>query len=454
MLLIVGCNHRSAPLALRERLAFSEEELPAVLARVVEGVPVAEALLLSTCNRVELLVRGDGEDVAGLVEAALGFLARERGLAVDELRRHGYQLTGREAVRHLFSVATGLDSMVLGEPQILGQVKQAYRIARRAGTTGAVLEKLLQLSLSTAKRIRNETGISRHAVSVAFAAVSLARQIFGELRGRTALVLGAGKMGELVARHLVSQQVDRIWFAGRTFGRAVSAAERFGGFPLEWQAALESLRAVDIVVCCTGASQPVLDKAGVQAALRGRHGQPLLLVDIAVPRDVDPAVNGLDDVYLYDIDGLQAVTSANLAERQQAAQAAHRAIASEVEKFSRWTRALEATPTIIALRDRLSALGERELERHANRLASLSPDERLGVDALLRGVIRKVLHRPLVHLRRTVEQGNAEECIALYRRIFGLDDAPGDDASAAGRLSGEEGPPSGPRRLLRGGRED
>jgi glutamyl-tRNA reductase len=287
---------------LRERLAFGADGLDDALQRMLQLDAVAEGLIVSTCNRVEVLVRVDAEARVGL-DAVKNFLVAEREITQEELERHGYHHTGLEVVRHLFEVAIGLDSMILGEPQILGQVRQAYETARNARTTGPITDRLLQQCLATAKRIRNETGIARNAVSVAYAAVGLARQIFGDLNGRNALLLGAGKMSELVARHLVSTGVGHVWVASRTYNNAVLSASRFGGRPMHWADGLERLDEADVVVSCTGAPSPILPREQVAAAMRRRKGKPLFIIDIAVPRDVDPEVHGLDNVYLSSIAG-------------------------------------------------------------------------------------------------------------------------------------------------------
>lgn len=442
MIHLLGVNHRSADVDLRERLAFPEEDVSATLERLL-AAGFAEAYVLSTCNRVEVLVRDETErDTAARLTT---WLAGDRGVAEGELREHGYGLRGTEAVRHLFRVAAGLDSMILGEPQILGQVRGAYRRARDAGTLGSVLDRLLQQALSSARRVRRETGISRHAVSVAFAAVGLARQIFGSLRGRSALVLGTGKMGELVARNLNASGIDRLFFAGRDFSRATAAAQRHDGASLSWEDALKGLARMDIVISCTAAPTHVLGRERVAAALRGRRGQPLLLVDIAMPRDVDPGVHRLDNVYLYDVDGLQGVVDRNLAARKEAATRAQEAIEADVASFVQWRRSLEATPVIVALRDYAEGLASAELDRFRARLAHLPPGDRDAVATLVRAVTRKFLHAPITALRGSAERGDGDRLAVLYREIFRLRER--RDASG-------DGGDTGPRGIVRGGRDE
>ncbi len=452
MLVLVGCNHRSAPVDFRERLAFPENELPRSLERLLERESVVEAMILSTCNRVEVLARFEGGS-ASSVDSLMEFIGSHRNVTREELDRHGYHFTGQQAVRHLFQVAAGLDSMILGEPQILGQVKTAYQSAQRCRATGPVFERLLQQCLSTAKRVRTETGISRNAVSVAFAAVSLASQIFGDLKGRRALLLGAGKMSELIARHLVSNGVGEISIASRTFTRAVTAADRFQATPLRWDDALIQLGEKDIVVACTGAQRPVLTRDVVATALRSRRGRPLFIIDIAVPRDVDPDVHKLDNVYLYDIDGLQGVIDANLQEREKEAHLARERIADDVQAFDRWRRSLAVTPTIVSLRDRLMGIGRSEFERFRGRLGSISSEQERVVDDLTRSIIKKVLHQPVVHLRESVDRGDVAETTSSYFSIFDLpsDTKPDKPPAAEGDRDAEAR--NGPRRVLRGGKD-
>jgi len=450
MLILVGSNHRSAPIEVRERMSFPIERLPEALTRLRAIDGVAEGMILSTCNRVEVLAWVVIEPASG-IDSIQRFLAEVHRLSLPEIDRYTYQLVGTDAARHLFAVACGLDSMILGEPQILGQVKQAYRAAAEQGTLGPTLDRLLQTCLQTAKRVRTETGIARHAVSVAFAAVELGRQIFGELAGREALVLGAGKMGDLVARHLAAHGVRSVAFASRTYTNAVLHAERVGGRAVPWEEGVAKVGQVDVVVSCTGAAHQVLSKADVVRAMRGRKRGPLLLIDIAVPRDIDPRVNEIDDVYLYDIDGLQNLVASNLEERRNAAEEAKRLVVREVQAFERWRLSQEITPVIVALREGLLALGQHEIERFRGRFGEIDAKQLQVVEELTRAVIQKILHRPLRHLHGAVERGDVAECTALYRQIFAL-----SETAASDRASGappDEAAPPGPNRVIRGGRD-
>jgi glutamyl-tRNA reductase len=459
MLILVGLNHRSAPVEIRERISFSSEELPEALAGLLAIDGIAESMILSTCNRVELLVRSD-DGLQPALQKAKSFLAGRSRLSPDDLDRYTYQLSADKAVRHLFSVASGLDSMILGEPQILGQVKMAYKMAKECDATGPVLDHLLQQCLATAKRVRTETGISRHAVSVAYAAVELARRIFGKLNGRSALLLGAGKMSDLVAKHLLANGVAELSVASRTYNSAVAAAARVGGKAINWDHGMAQLAGVDIVVSCTGATQPILSKQDVAAAMRARRSGPLFLIDIAVPRDIDPAANELDNVYLYDIDGLEGVVEVNLGERKQAAERGGMMIDDEAELFERWRRSRQMAPVIVTLRERLLGIGEDEVDRFKRKLGPLQPYQERAVDELISAVVRKILHRPVRHLRDSVERGDTAECTSLYCRIFGIKS---DSPEARGCAACDpqkpcsdrpDDPQAGPSRLLKGGKKD
>lgn len=443
MLVLLGVNHKSAPVGFRERVAFKEADLPGHLTRLkAEGVE--EALVLSTCNRVELLVRGRDERKGREVLAS--WLHRERQVTPEELDRYTYCFEGLDAVRHVMHVAGGLDSMVLGEPQIMGQVKRAYAVAKEAGTTGPVLDHLLQQTLAAAKRVRTETGISRHAVSVAYAAVHLARKIFGDLAGRSALLLGAGKMTELAARHLVGNGIGAVTVTNRTYTKAVELAEEFGGSALYWEEAFDHLERIDIVITGTAAPEPVLLEHHVQKAMRKRRNRPLFLVDIAVPRDVDPKVGELDNVYLYDIDDLQSVVDSSLEERRAAAEAAKQLLEAEVRSFEFWRQTLTIAPTIAAMSERLHEVGRSEMERFRRKLQGFTPEQEKVVEELVRGVVQKILHPAIRTLKGSLQQGRAADRSALFHEIFDLD----REERAKPPKAPEE---LGPRRILQGGKE-
>jgi len=442
MLTLVGLSHRSAPLDLRERLALKGEATRLALERLRSDPAVSEAFILSTCNRVEILVRGSKP---GGGEAIDRYLLREHGLDRAILDRHAYRMTGSDAIRHLFRVTAGLDSMILGEPQIQGQVKDAFAASREAGSTGVVLDRLLQRALSAAKRARSETGISRHAVSVASAAVKLASKIFGKLDERRVLMLGAGKMGELVARHLKKKGIGELIVCGRRFDHADRAARRFGGRAVHWDDGLDQLRTVDIVIGCTGAPRPVLTRDQVAAALKRRRAGALFLIDIAVPRDIESTVHSLENVYLYDIDALESVVDDNLDERKRAAEHAQRLIDGEVAAFERWRQSQAVAPLITALREELFATGERELERFRGRLGQLTQEQEQAIRELTRAMTKKFLDRPTRYLRDSAYRGESELIASLLLKVFDLKPRRDED---------RERPKGGPQRLVKGGRDD
>jgi glutamyl-tRNA reductase len=404
---------------------------------------IREAMILSTCNRIEVLARADDvknpAETDAAVEQIKNFLAEERRVPVHQLNGHIYQHRDDEAVRHLFEVACGLDSMILGEPQIFGQMKQAYDIARKVGSTGPVLDHLLQQGFSAAKRVRTETGIARNAVSVAFAAVELAKKIFGDLAGRSVLVVGAGKMAALATRHLVANGIDRTFVTSRDRNRAETFALRFGGEAVPWERAWDLLESVDVVVAGTAAPETLLFRDRVEQAVKARRSKPLFIIDIAVPRDVDPAVNELSNVYLYDIDDLQGIVDDNLDDRHKAAIEARRMVSGHVNAFRQWHSSLTVTPTIVALRESLLGLGQLEVERFRHKLGEMTPSQTDAVSELTRSLIHKILHRPIRQLKALSDRGDVAQYAALYRDIFGIEQQNGNPAHDDSKESGPPG---------------
>ncbi len=437
-LVLVGLNHRSAPLEVRERLYVPRTALPAVLddLKRVEGVD--ESLVLSTCNRTELITRlSDPVSGAGrLVE----FLCARHALPAPDLERHLYRLHDLDAVRHTFRVTSSLDSMVLGEPQILGQVKEAYLASLECRALGKVLDGLMRHSFEVAKKVRTRTGIARHPVSVSQAAVSLARQIFGSLSGKNVMLLGAGKMSELAARHLVQDGVRSVLVSNRTYERAVEIARRFHGVAVTFERMAEHFDEVDIVISSTGAPHFVLRLEDVAAMMRRRRGRPVFLIDIAVPRDIDPRVNTLENVYLYDIDDLEQVVNANRQERQNEALLAESLVEEEVAAFRAWLGGLEAGPAIAALRDRCHRLKDEELRRFLEKHRDLSEPQRRELEALLHTVINKILHEPSVRLRRTLGGLDGALKVEAIRDLFGLDETDSQPSSRRGDGAGKPEP--------------
>jgi len=407
-LTLIGVNYKTAPIELRERIAISREDLPETT-RALAAVPgVSECMIVSTCNRVELLAAVESPD-ADLT----GFLHRHFGLDPAVLQRHIYQQRDRDAVRHLFRVAASLDSMVVGEPQILGQVKEAFAVARASGTVAGQLEHLLQSAFAAAKKVRTETEIGSSSVSIASVAVDLARKIFGSLQGRTVFLVGAGKMSELAARHLVQQGAGTILVTNRTQERARLMAEEFNGRVIPFDQLYDAVSEADIVISSTGAPHPIFRREHGQAFMHRRRNRPMFFIDIAVPRDVDPAMGKLEGVFVYDIDDLQAVAAAHMAERGRVASDAESLIAREVERFQQRQRTVNVAPAIVALQQQAEEIRKAELRRVQSRLGSLSPDQVAAVEALTRGLVNKFLHPPMQALKQAAREGNSARVDAL-----------------------------------------
>ena len=417
-IVLIGMNHKTAPVEIRERLQLSCGDGGPALAELL-GIPeVREVLVLSTCNRVEVLARvADGE---AAVERLKEFIFRQGNLDAAELERCIYVHRDREAVRHLFRVAASLDSLIMGEPQILGQVKEAYRRAVDHRATGVLLNRLVHHALRAAKRVRTETGIAGNAVSVSYAAVELAKKIFGGLHGKTILLVGAGEMSELAARHLLKQGVERILIANRTYARAEEMAAAFQGAPVAFDHLSEVLTEVDIVIASTGAPGYVVTAEMVAAALRRRRNRLLFLIDIAVPRDIDPAAGEIDNVYLYNIDHLQDVVDANRETRRAEAAKAEGIVAEEVALFEAWFNALAVVPTIVALRGKMEGIVRGELERSAHWLGGLPEEDRLRIEGLAASVVNKILHDPITGLKEESREKDELPYVAAVRRLFKL----------------------------------
>ncbi|MGA1696015.1 MAG: glutamyl-tRNA reductase, partial [Arenicellales bacterium] len=365
-LLTIGLNHRTAPVALRERTAFSSEQLPDAVRSLVESPEVAEATILSTCNRTEIYCRQETPAVTPVVN----WLRDYGDVPAEALSTSTYTLPGEQAVQHAFRVASGLDSMVLGEPQILGQMKSAFSAAHQAGTTGKILNRLFQHTFSVAKQIRTDTAIGANAVSVAFAAVDLAKRIFSNLSEQTVLLLGAGETIELVARHLKQTGVKHIIVANRSIERAQTLTAQLGSEAISLAEMPERLHEADIVVASTASTLPILGKGAVESALKKRRHRPMFLIDLAVPRDIEPQVDELKDVFLYTVDDLQKVVSENQAARREAAVEAEKIIDLQVVRFMHWMRSLDSIPTILSLREKIDLLREAELVEARRRLAN------------------------------------------------------------------------------------
>jgi glutamyl-tRNA reductase len=414
-LVLVGISHRTAPVELRERIDFQTRLEPALRALAARG-SLREAVVLSTCNRAELY--GVCEDVASGGAAFVDFITDFHKVDRPSLQPHVYQVADLEVARHLFRVAAGLDSLVVGEPQILGQVKEAHAAAGATHAVGPFLNRLFHSSFAVGKRVRTETGLGSGAVSVSFAAVALARKIFGDLKGRTVLVVGAGEMGKLTAMHMKSQGVHQVTIVSRTMAHAARTAEAIGGASAApWEEVDTLLGNSDIVITATGAVSPILTKAHIESIMRPRRNRPLFLIDIAIPRDVEPAAGEIEQVFLYNIDDLQATVRENLARRASEVSRAESIVGEEVDKFGLWLRSRGVIPTVVALRQRFDAVRRSELDRLA---ATLPPEVRDRVEDITRLVVEKLLLTPTEQLKAL----NDAETVGAYSealtRLFGL----------------------------------
>jgi glutamyl-tRNA reductase len=448
-LIVVGLSHKTAPVEVRERLAFPETALAEVCRRIAAEAGLEEVMVLSTCNRVEVYAVAPSTD-AGFSQVS-GFLARQTGdHSAQGIEAHLYHYPGLDAIGHMFRVAASLDSMLLGEPQILGQFKDAYAAALSAGSTGVVLNKVAKKAISVAKRVRTETRIAENAVSVSYAAVELARKVFGDLSRHSAMLLGAGEMAELALRHLVQAGCHAVTVVNRTPERARHLAEELGGRAVPFEGFPEAMVEADIVICSTGADHYLVGPDLVAHTLRARKHRPVLLIDISVPRNVDPEVGRLDDAFLYDIDDLQQVVDSNLQERAQEARRAHLIVEEEVDGTVRWLRSLEVVPTITALKGHAQAIARAEADKTLARLSHLSERDRAQVAAMAQSIVNKLLHAPFTSLRREAQERGESEIVEAARRLFALSaDAPApaaapEDAPAPDPEEGGEGAPAAP----------
>ena len=440
MPVVYGMNHASAPLTVRERVAFPEPEIPDAVARLRRTAGVEEALILSTCNRTELIVSMHPVAASGTLAR---FLASERPITEAELERHCYLYTDEEAVRHVFRTAASLDSMVVGETQILGQVKEAYALAGRAGSLGAVLDALCRRAFMIAKRVRSETGISRNPVSIAYAAVGLARDIFGGLEDKLVLIVGAGKMARLAAQHLIGHGVRTVAVANRSFQRADELARGLGGRAVPFDRLFEEMERADIVIASTAAPHTVIRRDDAVRLSRARRGRPIFFIDIALPRDVDPTVNEVDNVYLYDLDDLQKVVSANRDGRRQELLSAEAIVERETSAFLAWTRSLQVAPTIVALRQRLHDMADQEVARFHGRLGPLTTAQEEAVRQMAESLVNKLLHPPTLALKRASALNGGGLRVRLIREIFGIDPpapVPAPDAGGKDVVEPQEAP--------------
>jgi glutamyl-tRNA reductase len=417
-IVLIGINHKTAPVELRECIAFSGEESIAALQTLHRQPNINEVLLISTCNRVELLFVT--EDKTRTITAAKDFIAEHNQIPLEQFDDALYIHEGNEAVRHVFRVASSLDSMIVGEPQILGQIKDAYRMSTDVKSSGVILNRLLHRTFFVAKRIRTETGIGDHAVSISYAAVELGRKIFGNLAGKSVLLVGAGEMAELAVEHLIRNKASDIYVANRTFENGVELAKKFNGKPIRFEEITNFLVTADIVISSTGSSEYVITGDQVKKIIRKRRNRPIFFIDIAVPRDIDPRVNRLTNSYVYDIDDLQGVVDDNIEDRQHEAIKGERIIDEAVISFRQWYDSLEVVPTIIALRKKLESIADAEIKKTLN--SNKIPAESVSaIQKMSVALINKILHDPTLFLKKDGMAADKSLYIDTVRKLFKLE---------------------------------
>ncbi|MGD8962066.1 MAG: glutamyl-tRNA reductase [Desulfobacterales bacterium] len=418
-IILLGINHNTAPIEVRECIAFADDQSKSALHSLMRKAFIKEALLFSTCNRVEVLVVTDDSNRA--VAETKTFIAESNKIPLEQFESALYVHKGNEAVRHVFRVAASLDSMVVGEPQILGQIKAAYRTATEEKTSGVILNRLLHRTFFVAKKIRSETGIGDRAVSISYAAVELARKIFGELEGKKVLLIGAGEMAELAVEHLIRCKVDLVMVANRTFETGVELATQFNGQAIRFEEIPESLKTVDIIISSTGAPEYVIRPDQVKGITRKRKNRPLFFIDIAVPRDIDPDINRLANSYVYDIDDLKGIIDENIEDRHKEAIKGERIVDEAVIRFREWYESLEVVPTIIALRKKMTAIAEAELKKTLQ-TSMISEQEARAVRKMAESLINKILHDPTRFLKQNGMREDKSFYIDSVRKLFKLDE--------------------------------
>ena len=419
-IITVGLSHKTAPVELRELLAVPESRMGEALKRLMSYPAIKEGMVLQTCNRVEVYAVVD--QVESGFSAVQEFLVDTHlSLSAEQLLPHLYWHSGDRTIMHLFRVASSLDSMVVGEPQILGQVKDAFRSALTHNTSGVILNKLVKKAISVAKRVRNETRIAENAVSVSYAAVELAKKVFGNLSARTVMLVGAGEMAKLAAQHLINQGVRQVLLTTRDPVRARAMASRFQGAPVPFEEFRGEMAKADIVICSTGASHYLITHEDVQRSVRARRNRPIFLIDVSVPRNIDPTVREVDNAFLFDIDDLENHVEQNLEERQAESVKAEAIAKEEVEIIQKWLHGLVATPTIVALRKRAEDIKQMELEKAFNRLGALSDQDRSAIEGLASSIVNKLIHGSLVTLKSTAQTSNGSIYIDAARRFYDLD---------------------------------
>jgi len=412
---LIGVNHKTAPVEVRERLAIPESRLPDACKRLAEHPSVSEGMIVSTCNRVEFIANmknGTGD--------LRQFLREYFETDLAPFETHLYEFCDDEAIRHIFRVAASLDSMVVGEPQILGQVKEAYATARAVGAVRAQLDQLLTRAFAVAKRVRTETAVGSSSVSIASVAVELAKKIFGSLNGKSVYLVGAGKMSELAARHLLAHGAGSLFVANRTYDRAIRLAQKFNGQAIEFSRLYDTCDRADIVITGTGSPHFIFRPEHGEKLMALRKNKPMFFIDIAVPRDVDPAMNKIDGIFVYDIDDLQQAVSSHVADRKKEAEKAEAIVTDEVGKFHARLQTLDVVPTIVSLQDHLETIRQAEIDRVRGRLGTMTADQELAVDALTRGIVNKIMHTPISTLKTAARDPESTTVVELVRRLFNL----------------------------------
>jgi glutamyl-tRNA reductase len=418
-IIVVGLSHKTAPVEIREKVSFPSERAAEALKALTSQEGITEGVILSTCNRVEIIAIS--AHIQDGIETVKDFIAQFNGLSREALDNHLYSHTSEEAIKHIFRVASSLDSMIVGEPQILGQMKDAYQQALDHNVTGLILNRLFRKGFSVAKRVRTETNIASSAVSISYAAVELAKKIFGDLGDKRVMLIGAGEMCELAAKHFVNGGIMEILVTNRTHERAVKLAEEIGGRSVLFDNLSLDLDEVDIILSSTGSPVHIINASQVKEALKKRRNRPMFFIDIAVPRDIDPAINDLDNAYLYDIDDLQGVVEVNIKERGKEAAAAEEIIGVEIGQFHKWLRTLDVTPTIVALRNKLEEIKTAEIERLLNGQKDLSEKHKKAVVSAANAMINKILHLPTSNLKKMADTVEGDLYIDSTRKLFDLD---------------------------------
>ncbi len=416
-IIVVGLNHKTAPIEVREKVAFDGPKLDEAIHVLKDSSEVKENIILSTCNRVEIYA-GVSETDAG-TESIKCFISDFHNVPKDLLDKSLYIHREKEAIRHMFRVASSLDSMVLGEPQILGQLKDSFDTALKNKTTGVFLNKLMRKSVSVAKRIRTETKIAESAVSISFAAVELAKKIFDDLSTKSFMLIGAGEMAELAARHLINSGVKDVYVTNRTAARAEELADEFHGKAIPFENFTQELKHTDIVICSTGAPHYILEKSQMQKIMKERKQRSMFIIDISVPRNIDPAINDVDNVYLYDVDNLQGIVETNMGEREKEAEKAEKIVDEEIGSFLKWTASLTATPTIVALRSRAEVIRQEELEKTLKKMGPMEEVKIRSIEQLTASIVNKLIHPPTAALKS--EEDNKEQMLDIVRKLFNLE---------------------------------